>query len=128
MSTLLLNPKKHNRYYPDEHSKDLMLKTIRFFEDKGKRRLKDDDRNCVWYADFLEFQKKQKLFANLLTPQPYGNMGCRWDTWRKGTILLLNIRSTWLVALRILFLRQYPAFWTSFPLFVAPKNPAKKKK
>jgi acyl-CoA dehydrogenase len=59
-----------------------MLKTIEFFEQKGKRKLKEDDRNRVWYADFLEFQKEEKLFATLLTPPAYGGADCRWDTWR----------------------------------------------
>jgi len=39
----------------------------RFFEAKGKRRLKDDDRDRVWYRDFLDFQKEKKLFATFLT-------------------------------------------------------------
>ncbi len=82
MDPLLLNPKKHTRYYPDEPSKELMRKTIQFFEQKGKRRLKQDDRQFVWYADFLEFQKKEKIFATLLTPTGYGAADCRWDTWR----------------------------------------------
>jgi len=59
-----------------------MLKTIQFFEHKGKRRLKQDDRDCVWYADFLDFQRQEKIFATLLTPSSYGGGDCRWDTWR----------------------------------------------
>jgi acyl-CoA dehydrogenase len=59
-----------------------MLKTIHFFETKGKRKLKADDRNCVWYADFLEFQKQEKIFATMLTPTSYGGSDCRWDSWR----------------------------------------------
>ncbi len=82
MEQLLLNPKKHSRDYPDERSREIMLKTIGFFEAKGKRKLKKDDRECVWYADFLEFQKQEKLFARLLTPSGYGGTECRWDTWR----------------------------------------------
>ncbi len=82
MNSLLLNPKKHNRYYADETSKEVMVKTIRFFESKGKRKLKTDDRECVWYADFLEFQKKEKIFSTLLTPAGYGGKNCRWDSWR----------------------------------------------
>ena len=82
MNMLLLNPKKHNRYYPDEASKEVMLKTIQFFENKGKRKLKADDRDCVWYADFLEFQKTEKIFSTLLTPAGYGGQNCRWDSWR----------------------------------------------
>ena len=60
----------------------MMVKTIQFFESKGKRKLKADDRECVWYADFLEFQKKEKIFATLLTPVGYGGENCRWDSWR----------------------------------------------
>jgi acyl-CoA dehydrogenase len=82
LDNLLLNPKKHNRFYPDLFSKEVMLKTIGFFESKGKRKLKLDDRECVWYADFLDFQNKERIFASLLTPADYGGADCRWDTWR----------------------------------------------
>jgi acyl-CoA dehydrogenase len=82
VDSLLLNPKKHNRYYPDERSREVMLKTIQFFESKGKTKLKVDDRECVWYSDFLDFQKEEKIFATLLTPSTYGGEGYRWDTWR----------------------------------------------
>lgn len=82
MNSLLLNPKNHTRYYPDDSSRDVMLKTIQFFERMGKQKLKADDRECVWYADFLNFQKSEKIFARLLTPAGYGGGDCRWDTWR----------------------------------------------
>ncbi|MBI3768860.1 MAG: acyl-CoA dehydrogenase [Deltaproteobacteria bacterium] len=79
---LLLNPKKHTRAYPDARSREIMLKTIEFFERKGKRKLKADDRDRVWYADFLDFVKRERIFATLLTPAGYGADDCRWDTWR----------------------------------------------
>ena len=79
---ILLNPKQHVRPYPDARSREMMFQTIAFFERKGKRKLKDDDRNRTWYADFLEFQKHEKLFATLLTPPQYGDADARWDTWR----------------------------------------------
>jgi acyl-CoA dehydrogenase len=80
---ILLNPHSPNRYYPDERSRQIMRCTIDFFERKGKRRIKEDDRNRSWYADFLEFQKQERLFATLLTPAAYGfDPDCRWDTWR----------------------------------------------
>ncbi|MCP4678904.1 MAG: acyl-CoA dehydrogenase [Deltaproteobacteria bacterium] len=81
---ILLNPKKHNRKYPDKQTKELMLKTIAFFEERGKRQLKEDDHNRTWYADFLEFIKKEKVFSKMLTPPDYadGDEDCRWDTWR----------------------------------------------
>ena len=79
---ILLNPKAYAQDYPDERSRDIMLKTIDFFEKKGKGRLKEDDRNRTWYADFLEFQKQERAFATLLTPEAYGGEHDRWDTWR----------------------------------------------
>lgn len=79
---ILLNPKQHNRPYKDERSREIMEKTIGFFEQKGKQKLKEDDRNRVWYEDFLDFVKENELFYNLLTPAQYGQENCRWDTWR----------------------------------------------
>jgi acyl-CoA dehydrogenase len=79
---LLLNPHKHTREYPDEESRDIMLKTIEFFENKGKVKLKNDDHERVWYQDFLDFVKKEEIFAKLLTPKKYGDADARWDTWR----------------------------------------------
>ena len=79
---ILLNPKNHEREYPDKKSKEIMLKTIEFFENKGKKQLKKDDHERVWYADFLEFIKDEGIFATLLTPSGYGDEDSRWDTWR----------------------------------------------
>lgn len=79
---ILLNPKHHVRPYPDERSRQIVLRTIDFFENKGKRRVKQDDRDRVWYADFLDFQRNERLFSTLLTPSAYGDADCRWDTYR----------------------------------------------
>ncbi|MGW8320570.1 MAG: acyl-CoA dehydrogenase [Thermodesulfobacteriota bacterium] len=81
---ILLNPKKHDREYLDEKSRDIMLKTIAFFENKGRGKVKKDDHERTWYADFLEFQKKEKVFSTLRTPAPYGggDPDTRWDTYR----------------------------------------------
>ncbi len=78
----LLNPKHHSRYYPDARSRDIMLATIDFFENKGKQRVKEDDRTFKWYADLLDFNRQAKLISTLLTPSAYGDPDCRWDTWR----------------------------------------------
>ena len=43
---ILLNPKQHTRPYPDGRSREIMLKTIAFFEAKGKHRLKEDDQSA----------------------------------------------------------------------------------
>ena len=81
---LLLNPKHHVRKYPDDASRQIMLDTIEFFEGKGRGKLKKDDHERTWYADFLEFQKEHRLFARLLTPAQYGggDPERRWDTFR----------------------------------------------
>ena len=79
---ILLNPKHHRRTYADERSREIMVKTIEFFENKGKQKLKQDDRERVWYEDLLQFIKENEIFYTLLTPAGYGNEDCRWDTWR----------------------------------------------
>ena len=82
VNVFLLNPHQYTREYPDEESRGIMLKTIEFFENKGKVKLKNDDHERVWYQDFLDFVKKEKIFAKLLTPKEYGDPDSRWDTWR----------------------------------------------
>ena len=79
---ILLNPKQHDRYYPDDRSREIMHQLIAFFEKKGLKKVKEDDHSRSWYADFLEFVKQEQLFATLLTPAQYGEPGYRWDTWR----------------------------------------------
>jgi len=79
---VILNPKLENYDHLDKKSRELVKKTIKFFEDRGKAKLKEDDHERTWYADFLEFEKKEKLFATFLTPEKYGNKDYRWDTFR----------------------------------------------
>jgi acyl-CoA dehydrogenase len=79
---MLLHPKNETFEHLDPRSREIMLKTVAFFENKGKEKLKHDDHERVWYADFLEFIKEEKVFATLLTPTPYGDGDKRWDTYR----------------------------------------------
>ncbi len=79
---LLFNPKQLHAEHPDPKVNEILRKTVAFFETKGKRRLKEDDQNRVWYADFLDFVRREKIFATLLTPEGYGGPDCRWDTSR----------------------------------------------
>lgn len=78
----LLNPKQLAATHPDPALNEILRKTVAFFEAKGKKRLKLDDFDRVWYADFLEFVKRERIFATLLTPAGYGDKDCRWDTSR----------------------------------------------
>ena len=79
---MLLHPGKTDFAHLDSESQKIMQDTIAFFENKGKIKLIEDDRNLVWYADFLEFVKEHKIFAKLMTPAGYGPEGSRWDTSR----------------------------------------------
>ncbi len=80
----LLNPKKFAQSYPDEETRQIMLKTIDFFEGMGLAKCKADYESRRWYTEFLEFNKKEKIFATLMTPKGYGSNPeqARWDTSR----------------------------------------------
>ncbi len=77
----LLNPKQFAQSYPDEPTRQIMLKTIDFFEGMGLAKTKADYESRRWYTEFLEFNRKEKIFATLLTPEGLGD-GARWDTSR----------------------------------------------
>jgi len=80
----LFNPKTETFDHLDDASRQIMKKTIAYFEDRGKKQLKDDFHERVWYQDFLDFLHENQIFATLLTPKAYadGNENARWDTRR----------------------------------------------
>lgn len=80
----LLNPKKFVKFYPDEETRQLMTKTIDFFEGMGLAKCKADYESRRWYTEFLEFNRAERIFATLLTPKGYGSDPdhARWDTTR----------------------------------------------
>lgn len=78
---ILLNPKNEKFEHLDPESREIMLKTINFFETKGKKKLKEDDRQRVWNYDFVEFLKKEQVFAKLMTPSGYGAKDSAWNTY-----------------------------------------------
>ena len=79
---ILLNPQHHSRPYSDDRSVEVMRKTIAFFETKGKEKLLADYYSRVWYRDFLDFVKANRIFATMCTPAGEGAPDGRWDTWR----------------------------------------------
>ncbi len=80
---MLFHPKNENFEHLDARSREMMQKTIDFFEAKGKAGIKEDDHERRWYADFLDFVKANKIFATLLTPPDFtDNPDARWDTYR----------------------------------------------
>ena len=78
---ILLNPKNYDREHRDTKVKEMMQKTIDFFEKKGLKKIKEDDQASIWYDDFLAFIKKEQIFATFLTPAGYGDADSRWDMW-----------------------------------------------
>lgn len=80
--SFLLNPKKYDQEWPDQKTKDIMLKTIEFFERKGLKSIKEDDQALRWYDDFVRFIKENEIFATLLTPAGYGDADSRFDLSR----------------------------------------------
>jgi acyl-CoA dehydrogenase len=81
---VLLNPRTYKAADLDPEARRLMLATIEFFESRGKEVLKEHDRDLVWYADFLEFVKRERVFATLLTPAAEAGEDLErcWDTTR----------------------------------------------
>ncbi len=81
---ILFNPKTATYDHLDPASRQIMKKTIAYFESRGKKRLKADFHQRVWYQDFLDFLKENQIFATLLTPKKYAvdNENARWDTRR----------------------------------------------
>ena len=82
---MILNPKRLGEMPLDARSREILEKTVAFFESKGKRRLKQDDFDRTWYSDFLAFVKEERVFADLLTPPELGGPNARWDTFRNCT-------------------------------------------
>ena len=79
---ILLNPKKYHRQTSDERSREVMQKTIQFFENRGLEKLKEDFHERTWYADFIEFMKQEKILATMMLNAENGDENSRWDTSR----------------------------------------------
>ncbi|NMO04075.1 acyl-CoA dehydrogenase [Gordonia sp. TBRC 11910] len=88
MSGVLLNPTSADYSHFDAETRRLLRATIDFFESYGKERLLTADLNAEWVADFLEFEKNEKLFATFLTPAAYadGDENRRWDGARNAAL------------------------------------------
>ena len=81
---LIFNPRNIDDYFQlDPITKQAFEKTVEFFEDKGLALLKEEDRMCVFYNDWLRYQTKHKIYATLLTPEKYSKVeGARFDIRR----------------------------------------------
>src|SRR5580704_4270381 len=50
-----------------------------FFDKKGLRWLKEEDRAEQWYDDWLDYQKSHRLYASMLVPTPHSPDGVELD-------------------------------------------------
>src|SRR5215212_2371643 len=85
---LLFDPNTYDPQQFDDETRRLLRATIDWFEGQGKKRILDDDLAARWPADFVEFVKREKLFATFLTPSEYadGNADKRWDAARNAAL------------------------------------------
>src|SRR6185312_9357939 len=86
----LFNPRTLDFSRFDEETQRLLTAVVDWFEGRGKRRLLAEDLDRVWYADFLEFVAKEKLFATFQTSaaDAFGPAAPaqRWDTARNAAL------------------------------------------
>ncbi|MGV0625749.1 acyl-CoA dehydrogenase family protein [Mycolicibacter minnesotensis] len=84
--TTLFNPHAPDFADFDERTRGIFTATVDFFESHGKAWLKQQDRDRVWYAEFLDFVKRERIFATFLTPasESGGDPDKRWDTARNA--------------------------------------------
>jgi acyl-CoA dehydrogenase len=72
------------------YSEDPAARTlVEFFEAKGLATLKEEDRQERWYDDWLTCQARHQIYAGLLSPQRFSNVGGRLDVLRLARILEL---------------------------------------
>ena len=72
--SLLLNPKKYrDRKYPDARSKEIMEKTIAWFEAKGLAKQKEQYHKHEFCEDFQKFVTEEGIFETIFLPKGYGS-------------------------------------------------------
>ncbi len=80
--SLLFNPKTFTGSEYDEKTRNIMLKSIEFFEHKGLKSIREDGKEFIWQDDWMKYQKEHKIFATIMTPEGYGEEDSRFDLYR----------------------------------------------
>ncbi|MGV9798545.1 acyl-CoA dehydrogenase [Mycobacterium sp. NPDC003449] len=85
-SDVLFDPNRADFDQFDTRTREIFRATVDFFESHGKRWLKQQDRDRVWYGEFLDLVKRERIFATFLTPESEadGDPDKRWDTARNA--------------------------------------------
>ena len=87
-SGLLLNPNTYDPQQFDPETRRQLRALIEWFEGRGKAKLLKDDLEATWVTEFLDFVKRERIFATFLTPSEYadGDPNKRWDTSRNAAL------------------------------------------
>ncbi|MDX3662726.1 acyl-CoA/acyl-ACP dehydrogenase [Streptomyces sp. ID05-26A] len=80
---MLLDPNHYDPAHLDDETRRLLRATVDWFEARGKRQLIADAQDKVWYTEFLDFVKQEKLFATFCTPSSVDGTK-RWDAARNA--------------------------------------------
>lgn len=85
---ILLNPNTYDPQQFDPETRRQLRALIEWFEERGKTKLLQDDLDATWVTDFLDFVKRERIFATFLTPSAYadGDPNKRWDTSRNAAL------------------------------------------
>ena len=85
---LLFNPNSCDLQHFDPETQRQLRALIDWFEGRGKKKLLLDDLQAEWVSDFLDFIKRERIFATFLTPSEYGDgdPNKRWDTSRNAVL------------------------------------------
>ena len=85
---LLFDPNTYDPSHFDAETRRRLRAVIDWFEQRGKNKLLRDDLEAAWVSDFLDFIKRERIFATFLTPSEYGggDPNKRWDTSRNAAL------------------------------------------
>jgi acyl-CoA dehydrogenase len=85
---LMFNPNTYDPRQFDPATRRQLRALIDWFEARGKAKLLQDDLDATWVSDFLDFIKKERIFATFFTPSEFGlgDDNKRWDTSRNAAL------------------------------------------
>ena len=64
-----------------------IAKIAQFFEAKGLAKLKEEDQREEWYAHWIDYQAKHRLYATVLSPRQFSTIGGAFDLLRYVRLL-----------------------------------------
>jgi acyl-CoA dehydrogenase len=63
-------------------NEETIHKLVEFFVSKGLAAIKEEDRGEQWYGDWIAYQQKHRLYADVLSPSEYSNRSNVFDLLR----------------------------------------------